>query len=263
MTGIYVYMADYSDVFTKCTENFNTYTGNLDEVFWGFRQQPPILPDMYSFIGTDDQGPDENAIKVAKSINESLYDKYIESNSSQKIIGYGNYIPVNAQFTLHDSRHIMMSVILFTYMNFEPRCIVEIGGGFGNWLRLNSFRTFETWTIVDLPHVLKLQEWYFENQDISRHRLLPAGSSVEHVDLVIGAHSLSEMSLQSFTDYFEKIIKKSKFLFYSWNKYSLDNAVLQEKIRMIESRFRMVIDVPSQNGHVSNTLYAAEPNLQF
>lgn len=256
-------MADYSDVFTQCTDNFNSYTGNIEEVFCAFRQQPPLIPDMYSFIGTDDQGPDENAIKIAKSVNEPLYDTYRDYNSKQSIIGYGNYVPVNARFTLHDSRHIMMSVILFTYMDFEPRHIVEIGGGFGNWLRLNSFRSFETWTIVDLPHVLKLQKWYFEKQNISRHRLLPAGSDVEHVDLVIGAHSLSEMSLESFTDYFEKIIKKSKFLFYSWNKHSLDSDVLQEKLRMIESRFRIIIDVPSQNGHVSNTLYAAEPNLQF
>ena len=50
--------------------------------------------------------------------------------------------------------------------NEIPKNIVEIGGGYGNWLHINTIHNFDKWTILDLPHILKLQKWYLENQNV-------------------------------------------------------------------------------------------------
>jgi hypothetical protein len=246
-------MADYSHVFDACEKNYTDFKG--DDIFSCFRQQPNIQPDMYSFVGTDDSPPDGEALGIAKTVDRELAEKYADFLQTRQVVGYGSYSPMHAQFNLHDSRHIMMSTILFSKIPDVSR-VVEIGGGYGNWLWLNSWRRFENWTIVDLPHVLKLQKWYLEQQGVScPYRLAEPGEKIEPPDLVIGAHSLSEISLDKFKTYFRDIILNSKYLFYAYHTFSLDQTILNEKSRIIAEHFDLVSEVKSQNGTVSNSLY--------
>lgn len=247
--------ADYSHVFDACEKNYADFKG---DIFDRFRQQPNITPDMYSFVGTDDSSPDEEALGIARSINKDLVDKYSNFLETRKVVGYGSYSPVHAQFNLHDSRHIMMSTIIFNAIPEVSR-IVEIGGGYGNWLWLNSWRQFDNWTIIDLPHVLKLQKWYLEEQNVTcPYRLAEPTEEIESPDLVIGAHSLSEISLDKFKNYFTNVILKSKYLFYAYHTFSLDQGTLQAKMNLIKEHFDVVCDVKSQGGTVSNGLYKSK-----
>lgn len=246
-------MADYSHVFDACEKNYADFKGVC--VFDRFRQQPNVKPDMYSFVGTDDSPPDEQALSIARSINNELVEKYSDFLKTRQVVGYGSYSPMHAHFNLHDSRHIMMSTVIFSKIPEISR-VVEIGGGYGNWLWLNSWRQIDKWTIVDLPHVLKLQEWYLEKQGVtSPYRLAEPNEEIEASDLVIGAHSLSEISLDKFKIYFKNIILTSKYLFYAYHTFSLDPTILNEKNRIISEHFDMIEEVKSQSGTVSNCIY--------
>jgi hypothetical protein len=78
--------------------------------------------------------------------------------------------------------------------------IVEIGGGYGNWVYLNRAKDFDTWVTIDLPHVSELQKWYLSETGVNMDRWKAVWAydyaEVEslNVGLVIGAHSLSELS---------------------------------------------------------------------
>src|SRR5215831_7238053 len=65
-----------------------------------------------------------------------------------------------------DCRHIMISAFIFGLQAWPAGIrIVEVGGGFGNWVRLNhSVMDYACWTIVDLAFVSRLQRWYLEKE---------------------------------------------------------------------------------------------------
>jgi len=245
---------DCSHIFDACGKN---YTIIYD--FGKFRDKTSKDPDVYSFVGTSDEAPDHEAVCISKNLNIELFNKYTEHLKSRKIVGYGNYTPLYPMFDLNDSRHIMMSTTIFTNIKEKLSHIVEIGGGFGNWLYLNQINSFDKWTIVDLPFVIPLQKWFLKEQDVSlNYEFATPDGKVENPDLVIGAHSLSEISIDEFEKYFKNIMCHAKYVFYAYHTFSLDMSILRLKRAMIESRFDIICDVASQGGTVSNGLYKAK-----
>ena len=155
----------------------------------------------------------------------------------------------------------MMFVILFTHIplvSFDS--IVEIGGGFGHWLTLNKHIDFRKWTIIDLPHVSLLQKWYLNKQGISpkSYEIVSAFDYDDWVlfnnsiDLVIGAHSLSEFAYDVFKDYLTKVISKSKYFFYCYHNTKPSVELIQAKIINIEKVFVPIISITSECGNVTN-----------
>ena len=258
-------MNGYNNVFENSITSYNTYLNEkkeLEQLFNNFY----LDYKKFGFIHNGDFPPDLEAIEICNKINSDLYEKYIETNNNKKLIGHSSISMVNAKYNQLDSRHIMMSIILFDYLsknNISIENIIEIGGGFGNWLRLNNkMQKFSKWYIIDLPHLGELQQWYLTKHDISREKYqivsaynynsLPESISI---DLVIGTHSLSEFEWSIFEKYFNTILINSKYLFYCYHKFLPSVQLINKKLELILSKFKQVVSFTSENGCVENTLF--------
>ena len=247
-----------NNVFNKRIKEFeNIPLEDKEELFESFRTERKI----YGYIDNGDNPPDENAVSISKNINEELYNKYVEHNKNKLILGYKNSTQEHASYTQLDSRHIMMSVLLFTWLPQKVENIVEIGGGFGNWVRLNMIQSFKKWTIIDLPHMIELQEWYLNKENISKQKyeLISAlnydkwNSKKESYDLVIGTHSLSEFKFEVFKDYFKKVVMKADYFFFC---YCIPfSECIDLKLRFIDENFMLLNSVLSEGNNVANNLY--------
>lgn len=253
-------MDGYKQVFDMSSNHFKNVAknGDISELFNNFRR----IYQIYGFADNGDKPKDEEAVSISKSIDNDLFKKYYEHITNKKILGYGNYSPINATFTQLDSRHIMMSIILFSNIKDNINNILEIGGGYGGWLHLNnSIQNFKKWYIVDLVHLNLLQEWYLSKQEINRdkYKLLTNDNYNELLnikyELVLGSHSLSEFSIEIFNEYYQKLVKKTKYLFYAYHKSLPSIELINTKINIIEQNFDLVINVISENGNVYNCLY--------
>jgi hypothetical protein len=159
----------------------------------------------------------------------------------------------------------MMSVHLLTHLKkTEVPSIVEIGGGFGNWLRLHTgMLSFTKWSIVDLAHLNRLQEWALakDNIDSRTYELIEAGThtpwAANHAsfDLVLGTHSMSEFSLPIFIDYFYSIVMKTKYFYYAYHNTRPSPDLIKTKLDLIGLHFYPIHSMLSEGGNVTNCLY--------
>ena len=230
-----------------------------DELFRSFRTQFAV----FGFIDNGDAPPDDEAVQIATNINNPLYQKYLAHNHGRKHIGYGDSQGRFAEYTNVDSRHVMMCVHLFDTLRGPLENIVEIGGGFANWIRLNApIQRFKTWTMIDLPHLGKLQTWCMARDDIeSTAQIVSAfdydewASRQSRIDLVIGTHSLSEFAWDIFLEYFNKVVKKADHFYYAYHNTMPTPELIQRKLETINAQFTLVSKMTSENGNVSNCLY--------
>jgi hypothetical protein len=248
----------YQNVFAACERKFQETDPEI--TFRTFREKS----DVYHFVtavGAQMDGPDLEALGIAVSTNPKLCVDYMGRKKS--FLGYASpahYRP----WDVVDSRHIMMSTIVFSALGRAVGDIVEIGGGFGNWARLNeTVVNYRKWTIIDMCFVIGLQRWYLA-QDLREPDKVEfvdleayprwREHQVEH-DLVIGAHSLSEFAWTTFVDYFENVLVKSKHLFYATHLRLPSKELVEMKLQKIQTRFDRVKTVPSEGGAVANILY--------
>lgn len=253
-------MEGYTPVFRTGEQAYQEYseTNPLTSLYEDFMSHQTI----YGFIHCCDVEAEESSIQLAKSINPDLYDKFIIANKNKKPLGYKNFSMKNFDYNLLDSRHIMMSVALWSWLPEPIERVVEIGGGFGNWLRLNyEVGRFQKWTIIDIPHVSALQAWYLQQYPIPSEKY-EVVNSLDYKkqgvqgDLVIGAHSLSEVAFPIFFDYFNTIISKTKYFFYAYHKFSPNPDIIQKKLDIIHSQFQLVNSITTESGNVVNALYS-------
>ena len=125
--------------------------------------------------------------------------------------------------------------------------------------------SYDSWDIIDLPHMLELQKYYLEREilDISKIQFISGNSEIDYsnrqIDLVIGTHSISELSWDIFLNYFNNVIKYSKYLYIGYNKNAPSTELINMKIDHINTIFRLedrfdYIEVP-YGAHVSYSLY--------
>ena len=187
----------FKKIFLEGENNYNNH-GHLLENFRDTQNNPMI----YSFCingGTIDQ----ESLNNAKEINESLYNRFM-NQKKKKLTGYKDIEDQYEEFDDHDCKHILILTILFNN-NIDINNIVEIGGGYGNCIRLvNNIIDYEKWEIIDIPHMLTLQKYFLENEieDISKLKFTNAYEILEYkhsnIDLVIATHSLSELDWKDF-----------------------------------------------------------------
>jgi hypothetical protein len=248
-------MDGYSHVFNKSIEEFNKVR-DIDTLFCSFRGQR----DIYGFTENMDFPPDEEAVAIASKMNPEMYKEYLTLLQGRNAVGYNGSSSTYADYNNLDSRHIMMSVFLFTKLPESVSTIIEIGGGYGNWVFLNRNKDFTSWTTIDLPHVGKLQEWYLKETkvDTSKWKKVSAYDYSEcskPVDLVIGTHSLSELSFELFYQYFQSVIKNAKYLLYCHHITLPSPGLLAAKDILIRSQFTLLNSFISESGNVLNCLY--------
>lgn len=252
-------MKSFDDVFKNSEIIANSL--NLQEVFNTFRENP----GPYQFLtATKSQywEADKEALEIANSTNFLLAQEYLKKE--KPLLGYSSketYVPIDQV----DSRHIMMSTIIFSTLGRDIKNIVEIGAGFGNWARLNTnIVNYNNWTMIDLKFVSNLQKWYvsqtitnskinFISADTDEYKSWT--SSIQDIDLVIGAHSLSEFSLPIFEEYLDNILTKTTYFFYATHTTQPSKSLIEKKLTLINEKFDPVVLVSSQNTKVLNILY--------
>jgi hypothetical protein len=195
--------------------------------------------DIYGFC-INEGGRDEQSLKFAKIIDRDLYDRFIQQPKS--LIGYQGHEDRYLHVDDLDSKHIFMLTFLFNNFKRDFNKVVEIGAGFGNMLRLvNGIINYAQWDIIDIPHMNELQHYYVKNEinDISKINFINGYSALDYsgstIELVIGTHSLSELSWDIFYNYFNKVIRHSKYLFISYNKNCPSTGLVSEKINYIKN----------------------------
>ncbi len=248
-------MKSYNDVFINSK---NLAPNDVSSLFASFRDNPGI----YHFLtakGKNKSRPDTEAIAIGLSVNPEVFNLYYKQEKPN--LGYenaSNYVPIDSL----DSRHMMMSTIIVNYLGTNIKKIVEIGGGFGNWVRINyDVIDFDSWTIIDLDFVIPLQQWYLKNTivDISKIIFEDANTytnkSFHNIDLVIGAHSLSEVEFDIFENYVHHVVRNSNFLFYSTHINLPSAELVDKKLTLLEKYFDTIIDIPSEKGSVKNILF--------
>jgi hypothetical protein len=203
---------------------------------------------------------DTNSITLACGIDAGLVDRYLSVKKPTTGYGKDPATPYR-EVDFCDSHHIMMSVIIANFKKDYGR-IIEIGAGYGNMIRLNEdVLRFDEWIDIDRPFVSDLANWYLRNtmksvENFAKIKFVSAYDYPEmESDLVIGAHSISELAMDDFMAYYEKIIKKTKYFFYATHKDNCGAEMLAEKLRIISQDFTLVKQVISEGGGVQNNLY--------
>jgi hypothetical protein len=253
-------MKSFDKVFETSKEE--TKDLNLEDFFPSFRDNPGPYKFLTA-VKSQYYDVDQEAINIAKSINVDLANQYLLKE--KPLVGYSSpekFVPLDSV----DSRHIMMNTLIFSTIGKNVSNVVEIGAGFGNWVRLNNdIINFNQWTMVDLEFVSKLQKWFI-NQTMPndpRPKFISADTqaynhwidSLESIDLVIGSHSLSEISLDIFQMYYDMILPKTRYLFYAAHKMQPSKELLRTKLNMLSKRFNIIKEVESSDGKVINLLY--------
>lgn len=252
-------MKSFDQVFETSKEEIKNI--NLEEFFPSFRDNPGPYKFLTA-IKSQYYEIDHEALNIAKLIDNNLAETYLQKK--KPLTGYSSpdkYVPLDSV----DCRHIMMSTIIFSRIGKNLDSIVEIGAGFGNWYRLNSnVINFNSWTMVDLEFVTKLQEWYINETvpnnnakfvSVDTNQFHSWIQQIDKINLTIGSHSLSEISLDIFKMYYDTVFPKTKYLFYAAHKSQPSKQLLQAKLHLLNDMFDVITEVESSDGKVINILY--------
>ena len=247
-------MNGYKHIFDSANIQYQKYE-DKDYLYRSFRARK----DVYGFIENGDTPPDEESVRIAINLDFDLYKMYQKSLEDRKLIGYEGSTANYASYNNLDSRHIMMSVILFHHAH--PKNILEIGGGYGNWLYLNRNMDFENWKIIDIPHVSLLQNYTLCELGVDKRKYeLINTENIESIktetfDAIIGAHSLSEFSVAVFDTYYDLFIKNTKYFLYCYHNWLPSTELINYKNSRISSDFNLVYKVLTEKNNVSNCLF--------
>lgn len=229
---------------------FNYSQGQEKMPFNCFRSDPAF--HFLRPVGDQVYDIDSEALQISNSINEKLTTSYLQVK--KPTLGYENipYFPLDKL----DCRHIMMSTILFNYVK-APKIITEIGGGFGNWARLNIENShIQQWNIIDLPFVQALQKWYLSDcakEHYYKINFLTLDSVVKS-DVIIASHSLSELSWRDFMSYMP-LLNETQYLFYARHKDYPNPELSEIKLDVLKLKFRIIEQIKSENGNVDNIIF--------
>lgn len=244
-------MQGFTHIFSESEKN---YEDDID--FTKFMS----LKKVYSFILPHNTPVHDHVLLIGKSKNPDLFEKY--RKVPKPALGYTKEVPYQ-EIDVNDGNHINMSVIIFSHVQTYDH-IVEIGGGYGNIIRINEpVIPYKKWTIIDLPFVGKLQRWYLDTvlQEPSKINIVSAyeyenwSKDHEYFDLTIATHSLSELSWENYHKYFDLILKKSKWFFYATHDWNCGKELLHRKLEHLQTIFDIIYMANAENEYVFNILY--------
>ena len=148
--------------------------------------------------------------------------------------GVGN--PTYSDIIPHASGHYIHQCYLLNYLEqtagidvADLNVVVEIGAGFGALRNIFAQAGFQgDYFIYDLPEMLLLQEYYFEevlsSEQLSKtYRSSTPPNSAMHVDLILGLTSISEMPVRTRKRYFDKIFANYYFFTAQSMFYDVQN----------------------------------------
>lgn len=226
---------------------------------------------LFHFCTARDFGQDREALAAAHSLAPQWLERLLAVGDSP--IGYRpGTIPAGACSVFH-TRHAAQLAFLLHHVapHRDPATlrIGEIGGGFGNFARLwGSAIGIHAWTILDLPFMTRLQQWYL-------HKTLPhvpqvAGSAAaglrwvdtEHrnefvdegpeFDVLISTHAWSELPRDEWLWYLHALLPRTRHLLYAASNATPDPVESNWRLDRLAREMR-VVDVYHTHGRSSVT----------
>lgn len=196
-------------------------------------------PELFHFIMApkSQYATDDGQLQLAQATHPDFYTQLYDKGPS--LLGNGSTVIDGVE-----SRHILLMTWLIATLGPNWGKVVEIGGGYGNCLRLvDKIVSFDKWAIVDLDYISDLQKWFLTKNSIDLENVQFVHSDdreqqkILEPNLVLGIHSLSEMSISDFIAYYLRIIRNSKWLFYVSQVTAPSPELLQMKLSMINKYF--------------------------
>lgn len=236
-------MRSYREVFDTGEQVAANLGDRYKSVLPEWRQHP----ELFHFIMANDNllASDYNALALSTGVSSEFTEMLLyrgASGSRETIDGV-------------ECRHILMMTYLQSQLGRNWGNVVEIGGGYGNCVRLvTGLIQYYNWTIVDLPYILELQKWFLKSEKISTNRIHFHKAAPESADLVIGSHSLSEFDEETFDSYFE-FVSKAKWFFYVSHNSSPSIDLLEYKIQQINKKFVLASSMIYEWGASTMRLY--------
>ena len=227
-----VFCSHFSDTQTCSTADNGAFprvcetAANDDESFSIFKQDP-VFTSILEHVAPDLGLKYYEWFSLNKKIIK-LLDKFKANDrfGSPTIIDYefGSISPSTLRYIkiLSDLSQI----------NLENKDIVEIGGGYGGqYTVLRQYAKPKSYTFIDLPEVLKLQERYVKENNLDDITLNFDDSETLPTmkpDLVISNYAFSECNAEIQDIYLARIIKNSKrgyILHNSYRGYDVDSFI--------------------------------------
>lgn len=174
--------------------------------------------------------------KTSRFLGESFYAASKDSRIAKAL--EENYIGVPPGYLLsninpvHDfptSMQRVQNVAHLLIAGFTPedisgyKSIVEIGAGYGDMCSVVHSLGFKgEYTIVDIPEIIPVQNYYLNNQNIFPKYSFE-DDNVSHADLVIATWSLSETPLEYRAKLIPKIINSKNWLIMAQSHFHGNN----------------------------------------
>jgi hypothetical protein len=237
-------MESYSPFFKKAHELSKEV--DYSKTFEDFHNHP----ELFHFIMAppSQYHTDEGAIKDAYDLHPQIAQMLLDKGPS--LLGRGSEVLDGVE-----SRHILITTALITALGPHLGRVIEIGGGYGNTLRLiDGIVTYDRWSIIDLDYICDLQYWFLKKSglNLEKAEFISSDALAEQItlipDVVLGVHSLSEFDMDTFLQYLP-IINKATWFIYVSQVSNPSVELLTEKFRLLETTFNVVSIIIYEGGN--------------
>ena len=164
--------------------------------------------------------------KFGKEIYEKYLDRFLENDQ----IGNPNQFSYgNKKISPTTLRYIKNCLDLSYLCDGEDISkIVEVGGGYGGLCKtLSILCNFDEYLHIDLPETVLIQEKYLKNfsEIYPKIKFIPCNEleDISKIDLFISNYSLSELTIETQLNYYDKTIKNSKIIYITYNLITNDS----------------------------------------
>jgi putative sugar O-methyltransferase len=142
----------------------------------------------------------------------------------------------------------------------EPKFnnIVEIGGGYGGLCRmLKSIFSINNYLLIDFSEVNQLSKRYLSEYYTDKILWMTPEtfSNVNNVDLCISNYAFSECDRKIQNEYYEKVIKKSKMFYITYNNISDRNMSFNEFHILASQTFDIKVQKEERESHTNYVMF--------
>jgi hypothetical protein len=200
-----------------------------DEIFSNFKSieyYNSILEHVHYELG-------EKYFNHIQEVGKEIYDEYFDKFCENDLIGNPKkFMYGDSKISATTLRYIKNCLDLsFLCDGQGVSKIVEVGGGYGGLCKtLSVLCNFDEYLNIDLPETVLLQEKYLKNfsEIYPKTKFIPCNEleDIFNIDLFISNYSLSELTIETQLNYYNKIIKNSKIIYITYNLIvndSIDN----------------------------------------
>lgn len=207
-------VSDYSEYRNICN-----LAATHEEAFQSFRQHPHYTPILEHCDYEQGKLYAEWSLRNKNfSIEKLNLAKQNDLIGGPNIVDYPFPIGRISPSTLRYFKVMLELETLFG--NLSDKNIIEVGVGYGGQCKMiNNVYSPKSYTLVDLPEPLSLSKRFNQDESLS-FKTMETLSNDTTYDLMISNYAFSECSKEIQLTYIEKIIKKSKNGYITFNNIS-------------------------------------------